>query len=140
MWDFCTWDFLHLRFSVFEISRIWDFPWFKSFHDLRFDISVLFRSLIQTCWRGGRMAPMFVEPFVVFLVVDNQNLQNSSQLPTSQNMCLFKLLELFDIRSLKKSRVASWAMFCKNHYWKICKRKRFGIEQLLYCIVLCIML
>ena len=30
---------------------------------------------------------MFVEPLVVFLVVGNQNLQNSSHLPTSQDRC-----------------------------------------------------
>ena len=47
------------------------------------------------------MAPMFVEPLIAFLVGGNQNLQNSSHLPTSQNV-YSSFWNSFGICSLKK--------------------------------------
>ena len=52
--------------------------------------------------------------------------------------CVFKLLEFIWHLFFKKSHVASWAIFCKNHDWKILQEKKnldWAIIIVLYFIL-----
>ena len=85
------------------------------------------------------MAPMFVEPSIAFLVGGNQNLQNSSHLPTSQDV-YSSFWNSFGICSLKKKPRGFMSNVLQESLLKdFSREKEFGLKHyfsVLYFIML----